>query len=224
MSKPQEGMEALAGKYGKSEADDSSEKVYRLPGDNTWEYLVKDGEWMTRKIGTQSLIPILSLSADKSAKALGKLSRFTEGMEFAPGLDLSGGAPELDISGGGVDRMRDLPELDISGGGVDRMREAQVFALFDDNDPYEYSVIDGNWVTRKIGSDRFIPLTGLPIDKQLEAIEKLDRNFPDVRSGQDKAKTEEKISTKLLEMPEGDPIAERVSDMKRLAKRYASIK
>ena len=31
MSKPQEGMEALAGRYGKSEADGSSEKVYRLP-------------------------------------------------------------------------------------------------------------------------------------------------------------------------------------------------
>lgn len=227
MSKPQEGMEALAGRYGKSEADGSSEKVYRLPGDNTWEYLVKDGEWMTRKVGSQSLIPILSLSADKTAKALGKLSRFTEGMEFAPGLNLSGGLPELDISGGGVQKMKDAaefaPGLSLRGGSVDPkggtktpIGESEVFTLFDENDPYEYLVVDGDWVTRKKGTDKVLSLEGLPLDKQFEAINKLDTNFEEARSGEDKAKTVEMFSTKLLELPEGDSMAKRVASISRI--------
>lgn len=239
MSKSEEGMKALAERYDKSEADGSSEKVYRLPGDNTWEYLVKDGQWMTRKIGSQSLIPIMSLSKSSKSEALQKLNPLLGediSMRFVSPTEQKIPIPIPDVEKRPVP-IPDLIEMDdeltenektllrafardasskpIRGGFERSEGDEKVFTLFDSSDPYEYLVVDGDWVTRKKGGESILPLSGLPLDKQLEAITKLDSNFQEARTGNEKLKSIESISNMILELPEGDSMAKRVAAMSR---------
>ena len=48
---------------------DSGQKVYKIPGDKTYEYVVENGEWKTRKVGSKKLIAISSLPAEKRIEA-----------------------------------------------------------------------------------------------------------------------------------------------------------
>ena len=47
----------------------SEQKIYRIPGDETWEYVVDNGEWKTRKVGSKKLIAISTLPPEKRIEA-----------------------------------------------------------------------------------------------------------------------------------------------------------
>ena len=178
----------------------SNEKVYRLPGDKTWEYLVKDGQWMTRKVGSQRLTPIISLSQPNRSEAYDKLDAAFMGARGTARLS----SPPIEAY------AKEAPD----GPTQFSMEEDVFFMLEDQDDPYEYMVKDGEWVTRKKGSDKILSLGTLPLDKQLEAIAKLDENFAEARSDKEKATSLERIGDLVMALPEGDPIAERVAKMK----------
>lgn len=44
-------------------------KIYKLPGDNTYQYVVENGQWKTRKTGSKKFIAIASLPDDKRIEA-----------------------------------------------------------------------------------------------------------------------------------------------------------
>ncbi len=62
-----------------------------MPGDKTWEYVVQDGQWMTRKVGTDRFIPIASLNLKDMMAAEAKLESAFPGKSDVP---LSFKAPE----------------------------------------------------------------------------------------------------------------------------------
>ncbi len=47
----------------------SNREVYKIPGDDNWEYVVEGGEWKTRKRGSDKLVSISSLSPKKRIEA-----------------------------------------------------------------------------------------------------------------------------------------------------------
>lgn len=47
----------------------SDRETYTIPGDDNWEYVVEDGEWKTRKRGSDKLVSISSLEAKKRIEA-----------------------------------------------------------------------------------------------------------------------------------------------------------
>ena len=49
----------------------------------------------------------------------------------------------------------------------------------------------------------------------MEAIQKLDMNFPDVRTDEQKADTYSKLAEVALELPDANPMAERLADLSR---------
>tara|TARA_R110000803_G_scaffold91251_1_gene158596 strand:+ start:1609 stop:2016 length:408 start_codon:yes stop_codon:yes gene_type:complete len=65
---------------------------------------------------------------------------------------------------------------------------------------WEYAVIDGDWNTRKKGSTDFIVLSSLPEEKMAEAVLKLDTQFPQARTSQQKETDNAMISSMIMEM------------------------
>lgn len=65
---------------------------------------------------------------------------------------------------------------------------------------WEYAVIDGDWNTRKKGGTDFIVLSSLPEEKMAEAVLKLDTQFPQARTSQQKETDNAMISSMIMEM------------------------
>jgi hypothetical protein len=188
------GMKELAGKI-------SSKGTLRLPGDKTWEYVVQDGQWMTRKVGTDRFIPIASLKLQDMMAAESKLDAAFPSERGIGKPEVEAEAMEFPLPKG----MK-MPEFPTP----------EVFSIVEDkDDPFEYMVLDGKWVTRKKGQDKILTLDSLPADKQLAAIQKLDMNFPDVRTDEQKADTYSKLAEVALELPDANPMAERLADLSR---------
>jgi len=210
------GMKELAGKI-------SSKGTLRLPGDKTWEYVVQDGQWMTRKVGTDRFIPIASLKLQDMMAAESKLdaafpSERGIGKPKEEEFPFTFKAPEEEEKAMEFPLPKGMKAPEERFGQIppEEMQSLEVFSIVEDkDDPFEYMVRDGKWVTRKKGQDKILTLDSLPADKQLEAIQKLDMNFPDVRTDEQKADTYSKLAEVALELPDANPMAERLADLSR---------
>lgn len=97
---------------------------------------------------------------------------------------------------------------------VTQEREQVPTLMIPGDTEWEYAVIDGDWNTRKKGGTDFIVLSSLPEEKMAEAVLKLDTQFPQARTAQQKESDNAMISSMIMEMD--DDSAE--SFMRRIGK------
>ena len=83
---------------------------------------------------------------------------------------------------------------------VTQEREQVPTLMIPGDTEWEYAVIDGDWNTRKKGGTDFIVLSSLPEEKMAEAVLKLDTQFPQARTAQQKESDNAMISSMIMEM------------------------
>ena len=97
---------------------------------------------------------------------------------------------------------------------VTQEREQVPTLMIPGDTEWEYAVIDGDWNTRKKGGTDFIVLSSLPEEKMAEAVLKLDTQFPQARTAQQKESDNAMISSMIMEMDDDSAM----SFMRRIGK------
>ncbi len=97
---------------------------------------------------------------------------------------------------------------------VTQEREQVPTLMIPGDTEWEYAVIDGDWNTRKKGGTDFIVLSSLPEEKMAEAVLKLDTQFPQARTAEQKESDNAMISSMIMEMDDDSAM----SFMRRIGK------
>lgn len=85
----------------------------------------------------------------------------------------------------------------------DQTSDRETYTISGD-DNWEYIVEDGEWKTRKRGSDKLVSISSLPPKKRIEATIRLDNEFKNARTNAEKESDNEFIASSLMEMASSD--------------------